>query len=156
MLVCSLNATALIYVVAMIGGSRNAAHEARGWLERQGIAVSEVMAGPVPVNPFVRDVIALGPDRYHFVTVNWLGEPRLRFSSESLPLEAAPGPIVRAALAASSVRGLAVWMRYPTYEVTETPEGYRVLIRDVRYSRRRGALIGTAVVELDKHLAPRR
>jgi inner membrane protein len=113
------------------------------------------VAGPLPANPFKWDVIALGAERYHFVEVDWLGgaRGRLRTSHPPLPREA-PGPVVEAALAAPQVRGFRNWLRFPTYQVSETAGGYRVLIQDVRYSRSRNA-IGTAAVELDRELRPR-
>jgi inner membrane protein len=62
--------------------------------------------------------------------------------------------LVGAALDSEEVRGFRAWMRFPSYEVEELPEGYRVTIRDVRYSRYDSG-IGTAVVELDEKLEPR-
>jgi len=104
----------------------------------------------------VRDIIALGPDRYHFVRADFLAdaEGRFRISGPSEPRAPRPGPIVEAALAAPEVRGLANWLRLPTYQVEARPGGWRVTIRDVRYSRTQSAGLGTAVVELDGALRP--
>lgn len=145
-----------LYVVGMLAGSALAERQAERWLREQGVAVERVVAGPLPANPFKRDVIALGPDRYHFVEVDWLGraEGRFRHSHPSLP-RGEPSPVVQAALAAPRVRGFSNWLRFPTYEVRETEEGYRVLIQDVRYSRMRRSGLGTVVVYLDRNLHPR-
>lgn len=145
----------LLYMVAMLAGSRLAERQVAEWLRQRGVEVEQIMAGPLPANPFTRDVIALAPGRYEFVEVDWLagGAERLRISHPSLPREA-PGPIVQAALAAPQVRGFAHWMRFPTWRVEEQASGYRVVLQDVRYSRMRSG-IGTAVVELDRQLHPR-
>jgi inner membrane protein len=145
-----------LYVVGMLAGTALAERQAERWLREQGIAVERVVAGPLPANPLTRDVIALGADRYHFVEVDWLGgaEGRFRISHEPLPREA-PSPVVQAALEAPQVRGFRNWLRFPTYQVSETEEGYRVLLQDVRYSRMRGSRIGTAAVNLDRNLRPR-
>ncbi|WP_223759615.1 hypothetical protein [Myxococcus sp. RHSTA-1-4] len=120
--------------------------------------MERIIAGPIPANPFVRDIIALAPDRYHFVSANFLEpeENRLRFSDASQPREPQPGPVIQAALAAPELRGLATWLRLTTYEVVRTEGGWRVTIRDVRYARMQSNGLGTAVVHLDRELRPMR
>ncbi|AGC42528.1 hydrolase [Myxococcus stipitatus DSM 14675] len=144
----------VLYLGAILLGSQVAAPRAKAWLTAQGYPVERVIAGPVPANPFVRDLIAVGPDRYHFVRADFLrgGEAHLQRSDPSLPREPNPGPVIQAALAAPHLRGLAHWLRLPTYEVTETEAGWRVAINDVRYSRSLSGGLGFAVVELDKSL----
>jgi inner membrane protein len=147
--------TLILYMGAMFGGSRLAERQTAAWLRRQGEQVEHLMAGPLPANPFVRDVIAQVQGRYLFVEVDWLAADaeRFRFSHPPLP-RAAPDTIVQAALAAPEVRGFVNWLRFPTYRVEEHESGYRVLLQDVRYSRTRNS-IGTATVELDRQLRPR-
>ena len=148
-------AALLLYMVGMFAGSRLAERQAAQWLRQRGVEAERIMAGPLPANPFVRDVIALAPGRYEFVGVDWLAgdAERFRISHQSLPREA-PGPIVQAALEAPQVRGFVNWMRFPTWRVEEQAAGYRVVLQDVRYSRTRSG-IGTAIVELDRQLHPR-
>ena len=57
--------------------------------------------------------------------VDWLGTPRLQESSPPLDKNG-PTPVTEAAMASPSVAGLRTWLRYPSYDVTQTPEGYRV------------------------------
>lgn len=144
----------VLYLGAILLGSQVAAPRAQEWLKAQGHPVERVIAGPVPANPFVRDLIALGPDRYHFVRADFLrgGDGHLEISGPSLPREPNPGPVIQAALAAPHLRGLANWLRLPTYQVAETEAGWRVTIDDVRYSRSQRGGLGSAVVELDKQL----
>ncbi|MFY2557032.1 metal-dependent hydrolase [Corallococcus terminator] len=144
----------VLYLGAIFLGSQVAAPRAQQWLRAHGHPVERVIAGPVPANPFVRDLIALGPDRYHFVRADFLrgGDGHLEISGPTLPREPNPGPVIQAALAAPHLRGLANWLRLPTYQVAETEAGWRVTIDDVRYSRSQSGGLGSAVVELDKEL----
>ncbi|HVG62091.1 MAG TPA: metal-dependent hydrolase [Hyalangium sp.] len=148
-------AALLLYMVAMFAGSRLAERQVAEWMRQRGMEAERIMAGPLPANPFLRDVILLLPGRYEFVEVDWLAgdAERFRISHPSLPREA-PDPIVQAALEAPQVRGFVNWLRFPTWRVEEQASGYRVVLQDVRYSRTPSA-IGTAVVELDRQLHPR-
>jgi inner membrane protein len=146
---------AAVYVALMIAGSIEARSHAAAWLERQGRAPRQVMAGPLPANPFVREIIARHDDRYSFHRVDLM-------SGAVSPLHAdiavnGPTPVTEAALAAPGMRGMRNWLRFPSYEVETLADGYRVTVRDVRYSRfgARARGIGIAVVELDAGLRPR-
>ncbi|MDY7226818.1 metal-dependent hydrolase [Hyalangium rubrum] len=145
----------LLYLVAMFAGSRIAERQVTEWMRQQGTEVRDIMAGPLPANPFVRDVIVVTPEHYAFVEVDWMAADaaRYRVSHPRLTRDMSH-PAVQAALAAPKVRGFANWLRFPTNQVEETEAGYRVVLQDVRYSRSRNG-IGTAVVELDRELRPR-
>lgn len=152
---CLMSATA--YVVVMILMGRIAAHQAEVSLQAAGVRPTSVAALPLPVNPFRRDVIAVTPGRYYFLTVDWLATPRITESSPSLP-RVPLSDVIEAALAAPQVRGLRTWLRFPSYEVHRTGDGHRVTIRDVRFWRQDGVErggLGIATVELDRNLAPR-
>jgi len=145
----------VLYLGAMFAGSRLASAQVMEWMQQRGTKVESTMAGPLPANPFVRDVIVLTPEHYEFVEVDWLAgeEGRYRISHATLPRDMSH-PAVKAALAAPQVRGFANWLRFPTYQLEQTAGGYRVVLQDVRYSRTRNG-IGTAIVELDDQLRPR-
>lgn len=152
-----LAATALIamatYMLAMHGGSRLAARQAAEWLAARGSTFEEIMAGPLPARPFVRDIVVADARHYHFLELDWLRSDRFRVSSPAL--ERGGGPIVDAALTAPHVQGIRRWLRFPLYTVEELPDGYRVTIRDVRYARGPGPAFPNSVVELDRNLRPR-
>ena len=141
------------YMLAMHAGSRLAARQAADWLAARGSAYEEIMAGPLPARPFARDIVVADADHYHFLELDWLRAERLRVSSPAL--ERVRGPAVEAALTAPHVQGIRNWLRLPLYTVEELPDGYRVTIRDVRYTRRRGPAFPNGVVELDRNLQPR-
>lgn len=147
---------AVVYIFLMIAGSTVARGRAERWLAAQGQPARLVMAGPLPANPFVREIIAVHEGRYSFHVTHLLGSglaptgPDIAFGG--------PTPVTEAALAAPGVRGLANWLRFPSYEVRALPDGgYGVTIRDVRYSRygARARGIGQGYVELDAQLQPR-
>lgn len=143
-----------VYIGAMVAVSRVARADAVAFLARRELEVEAAATDLLPANPFAREVIARAGGRYYFVERSFLGSPALRFSHEPIPL----GPrnaITEAALAAPAVRGMRVWLRFPSLEVESLSDGYRVTIRDVRYSRMADAPLGTAIVELDRNLTPR-
>ena len=144
-------AVAVVYAGAMLAITQLTRWRVERWLEAQDLVPQQVMAGPVPLNPFVREVIVVDDEHYHFLRMNWLAKESIRVSSESIP-RGEPGPLVEAALEAPHVQGLRIWMRFPSYQVEELADGYRVVIRDIRYSRRGVASIGTGIVELDRDL----
>ncbi|MDE2758173.1 MAG: metal-dependent hydrolase [Acidobacteriota bacterium] len=141
------------YMLAMAGGSRLAAREVADWLTARGGTYQAIMAGPLPARPFARDIVVADRDHYHFLELNWLRTERIQVISP--PLERVRGPAVEAALAAPQVQGARNWLRFPLYTVEQRPDGYRVTIRDARYTRRRGLAFPMGVVELDRELQPK-
>ncbi|MBF86253.1 MAG: hydrolase [Acidobacteria bacterium] len=140
----------LFYAGSMVVGSRVARSQAQQWLDDGGIQASEVMAGPVPANPFARDVVVQGTDRYYFLRVDWLAAEQIRPYATSIAIGDTTA-VVKAALTAPKIQGTRHWLRFPIYEVNETPNGYQVLISDARFSRRLGGL-GAVRVDLDQQL----
>ena len=146
-------AGAALYMLAMAGASRVAVLQAADWLEARGAPFVDIMAGPFPANPFVRDVIVADADHYHFLELDWLRADPIRVASPALP-RGRGDPIVAAALRAPQVQGIRAWLRYPVYTVEELADGYRVTIRDARYTRRPGPRFPDVAVELDGALRP--
>lgn len=132
----------------------------------------QLMVGPLPYQPFVRDVVARTGGRYRYGRLHWLPAPRLEWhgSLPTLP----DTPPVTTALGAPCVEGFVTWMRFPSARVTATgeetgadtaidpgagleriegmpqtsPEGLRVYLLDVRYARRPTSSFGGARVEV--------
>lgn len=142
---------AVVYTAAMVAGSRLASREVTDWLAQRGDVGAVVMAGPLPANPFVRDIIVVDESHYHFLELNWLRQDRVRVSGNSVP-RGPTGPVIEAAVSAPHIQGAMTWMRFPAYVVEPLEDGFRVTIRDMRYARLDGLGIGTAIVELDQDL----
>lgn len=150
-------AVLLAYVAAMFAGSRIAERQAAAWARERGMQVEDVFAGPLPARVFERDVVVVGPDRYHFFKLGFFADEKLRDSHPPMPRLNADDPIVAAALGSPELPGFRNWMRYPSARVEPTADGHRVHLYDVRYARTEGGNpgIGLEVVELDSDLQPR-
>lgn len=147
-------AAAAVYIAGMVSTSRIAERRVAAWLAEQGKSPVSILASPVAGNPLRRDIVATDAEHHHFLQVDWLADEPIRTVGTSMA-RGGDGPVVRAALSAPHVRGLATWLRYPAYQVEETPHGFRVSITDLRFARRPGAGLGGVVVELDHNLRPR-
>ena len=145
---------AVVYMAMMAVGSRIATRQVEAWLTERGDIGAVVMAGPVPANPFVRDVVVLDDSHYHFIELDWMRSEPIRVVGTSVE-RGRRDAIVDAALTAPHVQGVKTWMRFPAYHIESLSDGYRVTIRDMRYTRLDSVGLGTAVVELDRDLRVR-
>ena len=132
-----------LYIVAMVTGSALVREQARAWYTDQGIHPEAVTVGPVPANPFKRDVVATADGFYHFAEYNALEPPHLQNSHPKAAI--GDSPVARRALAERP--GLETWIRLPAFEVEEIGHVFQVEIRDVRYDRQ-GANLGRAIVRV--------
>lgn len=132
-------ATLLIYVGAAYGLARLA--EAQYF--DQETSPRTVQANPQPGNPFAHRVVVVHEDFYQVISAE--GE---RFN---IPIQK-PDAIVQAALKDESIKGFVHWMRFPYWQVRETPDAWIVEFRDLRYldpdEEPRG--IGSAEVTIPK------
>ena len=103
----------------------------------------EVQSNPVPGAPFSRRVVLVYETFYRVIAAN--GEVY------EVPREE-PSHVVRAAMKSESIRGFVNWMRFPYWEVEETPDGWLVSLWDLRYQgpSMPEAGIGFAQVEVPK------
>jgi inner membrane protein len=128
-------ATFCLYLAILTVGNKTAREEVeRRLAEEDGGVVTDLMTGPIPANPFYRDVLAVTETHYHGLRVQVLGGLHLEKLFEPVKIEN-PSPIVKLALQADEIRGFTNWMRFPTYEVRAADDGYLVIIRDLRYVR---------------------
>ncbi len=150
----SLLATLLFYIAFMITGSKLTTSHARAHLNETGVDIMQVMANPLPARLFLRTGIAASDTHYYRFRVNWSQPDSFEITGEPIPIEA-PDSIVEAALSSPEIRGLRNWMRFPIYEVRSLDDGWKVIIRDLRYvhpEQETAVGIGMAVVELDNDL----
>ena len=139
-----------IYILAMLGLTAFARSQARVFLKAKGVSAKQIMAGPVPAHSFKRDVIAVTTSGYRFLSIDFLKGEILESHP---PVDRNETPAARAALLAPQVRGYSNWLRFPAFETQHSGEGYRVWIRDVRYSRSPTS-IGRVHVDLNSELKP--
>lgn len=139
------------YIALMLLVTALARTKAGEFLKAQGIQSERVMAGPVAARSWRRDVIAVTRDKYYFLQIDFLSNPRASFSDPPIPRTRTPA--VEAALRAPGLQGFAEWLRFPAYTSEPTQDGFRVWIRDVRYSRSPSG-IGRVRVDLNQQLRP--
>jgi inner membrane protein len=147
----------LLYIAFMFTGSTITASHARAQLDEEGAEIKQVMANPLPARPLLRTGIAASETHYYRFRINWLRPDSFELIGEPIPVDE-PDRVVQAALSSPDIRGLRNWMRFPAYEVRRLNDGWKVIIRDLRYvhpEQESAEGIGMAVVELDEELNPR-
>ena len=147
----------ILYIAFMITGANRTTSQAHAQLNEEGFEIIQVMANPLPARPFLRTGIAASETHYYRFIINWIRPESFDFIGEPIPIED-PDPIVEAALSSPDIRGLRNWIRFPTYEVRRLDDGWKVIIRDLRYvhpEQDRAVGVGIAVVELDNDLQVR-
>jgi inner membrane protein len=151
-------AAVVVYGALMTASAAAARTLVERELARRGTAsvgpIAEVLAGPQPLDPLTRDIVAAGEKGYLVGRFRWLGEPRLVLSDQLLPRGDEESAVVRAALAAPCVQGMVQWLRYPIFSVEPSASGWDVWILDARYTRQRTTGFGGARVELSRDLKP--
>lgn len=146
-----------LYLVLMFTGSRMTVWHAKEQLSSLNVEVQNVMADPQPVRIFNRGGVAVSDTHYYLFRLNWIDRGSFELRNEPIPVEE-PGPVIQAALRTPGVEGFRNWVRFPHYEVTRLDDGWRVIIRDLRYvapDQYEVTGIGIAVVELDEDLEPK-
>jgi inner membrane protein len=148
--------TAILYAAIMFTGARMTVSHARAHLASDGVETIQIMANPLPARILLRGGVASSETHYYRFVVNWTVPESFELIGEPIAIQS-PDPIVEAALRSPDIRGLMNWIRFPHYEVSRLDEGWRVIIRDLRYvDPERESLtttgIGMAVVDLDEKL----
>jgi inner membrane protein len=135
-----------VYVAAMGLSGVAARGAARDALAARGYAVGRVMAGPEPLSPFRRQIVAdVGPG-YVLGTVDWLRHPRFLPDDGGTLAKGAGAPEVAAA--ERTARGCAFvrWARFPFFLVDRGPTGAVVHMVDARYTLDPDARFGAIAV----------
>lgn len=146
--VCAI-AAVFLYIVAMFGTARYARSATEKDLAARGVHLERLMVGPVPVTPFVKDVVAQTPEGYRYGKARLLPRFELELTPKTLPL-LEESPAVQEAIAAPTVRGFMNWARFPFADVEESTTGFTVYLLDARYTRSRTVGFGAARVEVSK------
>jgi inner membrane protein len=133
------------YVAVMLA-SAAVSREAvvREWRATRGYEPSALMVGPVPVSPFVHEVIIDAGDHYETGTYRFWS-PRLRLDPARVPKNE-HAPEVAAARAAPAIRSFLVWSRFPVWQLQRTAKGTAVTVQDMRFRVGGARFSATAVV----------
>ncbi|RAJ99039.1 metal-dependent hydrolase [Aliidiomarina maris] len=138
------------YIGLNIASSAAARMQVHAIATAQGIAVTDVMVGPVAVNPLRGTVIVQTDDAYLTGQWNWLSSPRLELEPSELP-SLIQDPRTQSAANTSEAQNFLRWSRYP-YALIESANdgGYTVKFHDVRFADFDDAISGPKV-ELDRN-----
>ena len=150
----SLLSILALYIAFMFTGSKLTVSHAKTHLSDQGIEVQQVMPNPLPARPLLRTGVAVSESHYFLFRINWLQPESFELSGDPIPIKE-PDRIIQAALDSPELRGLNNWIRFPYYEVQQIDDGWKVIIRDLRYvdpEQQSSGGIGMAVIELNDDL----
>jgi inner membrane protein len=137
--IISLGFTAF-YTIAMGASSVAAERLTRQAAEARGHGpIQVVVASPVPINPFRREVVYGTDEAYGFGALRWTPAPELRLDAR-LTAKNMNDPAVAQARRVKEIADFLYWSRLPFATVKRSPEGITVTIADARYSR--GAAAG--------------
>ncbi len=138
-----------VYVGGMALSSRAAARiVAREVSSLSGGPVQATMAGPVPLNPLVREFVTEQEGRYRVGTFRWLERPQVnRADVRMFPRGRPSHPAVLQAIQSPVGRRFLGWARFPTFEIEQVgPWQYLVHIVDLRYAREPGYGFGAVSI----------
>ncbi|HIE94015.1 MAG TPA: metal-dependent hydrolase [Acidobacteria bacterium] len=135
-----------VYLAGMIGSSQVARSQVTAWARARGIEPRRIMVGPVPADPFRREVLIVDDLHYHRIRLDWLADDLITPVNPQAVI-GDDHPATAVALASPELRGFATWTRFPRFNVEATADGYHVSVADMRG-------LGGGVVELDHELHP--
>ena len=151
--IISLAVTA-IYTTAMGASSIAAERLTREAAEARGYGpVRAVVASPVPINPFRREVVFEANDAYGFGVLRWTPAPDLQLGSRLTPKNM-DDPAVAEARTVKAVGDFLYWSRLPFAKVERRADATIVTISDARYSRGASAGQFTRTLRLPPVAAP--
>ena len=135
---------ALIYIVAMVMNGRIARSVVLDqWRINRGGDPVRLMAGPVPITPFRRQVIVDAGIDYETGTLDLLAG---RLTLDTVILKNDTDPLVARAREAPHIRAFLVWSRFPFWTIEQTREGARVSVSDLRFAGRGGPFVQSVII----------
>ena len=135
---------AAIYILSLCLNTRVARSVVlQEWRAGRGGDPVSLMAGPVPITPFRRQVIVDAGPVYETGTLDLL--PR-RMTFEAVVPKNDTDPRVARAREAPHIRAFLVWSRFPFWTIEETSEGTRVSVGDLRFAGRGAPFVQSVVI----------
>lgn len=122
-----------VYIGTMGASSIAAERMARAAAEAKGVGpITEVVASPVPLNPFRRDILFATPTGFGLGSLNWLAIPQLTLTPGLTPNQM-DNPLITEARKSKEVADFLYWARLPYARFEKSPSGQRVTLSDARY-----------------------
>jgi hypothetical protein len=113
------------------------------WRATRGGDPVSLMAGPVPVTPFRRQVIVDGGLDYETGTLDLLSR---RLTFDAVILKNDTDSRVSRAREAPHIHAFLVWSRFPVWTIEETSDGTRVSVTDLRFAGRGAPFVQSVVI----------
>ncbi|HSK78440.1 MAG TPA: metal-dependent hydrolase [Thermoanaerobaculia bacterium] len=139
-----------IYILVLAGSQLAARRAARESLADAGETPDRLMAGPLPLNPLRRQIVADVGEGYALGTVDWLERPAYAPGDPAAVAKNASHPAIARAAATREGAIFLHWARFPFFLVEETPESWIVRMTDARYTLNPGTGFGALTVEVRK------
>lgn len=132
----ALAAIALVtlYTAAMAGAGRTAEAIVARAARAEGLPVAQVLASPVPVDPFRRDILLSTGTHYRFGEVRWRPGARLVWQPQLVPINMNDPAVASAAAQSKELRDFLYWSRFPFAQVERAGATTRVRVSDGRYA----------------------
>jgi len=135
---------AAVYIAAMCLNARLARNVVLDeWRATRGGDPVSLMAGPVPITPFERQLIVDGGLDYETGTLNLLSR---RVTLDAVVPKNDTDPRVARAREAPHIRAFLVWSRFPFWTIEETSDGTRVSVSDLRFAGRGAPFVQSVVI----------
>jgi inner membrane protein len=139
-----------IYILVLAGSQLAARRAARESLADAGKTPDRLMAGPLPLNPLRRQIVADVGNGYVLGTVDWLDRPAYAPGDPAAVAKNASHLAIARAAATREGAIFLHWARFPFFLVEETPESWIVRMTDARYTLNPGTGFGALTVEVRK------
>jgi inner membrane protein len=146
----ALSAVGIYSAVMGLTGRAAAAITSREVAQLSGKDVENVMAGPVPGNPFVRRFVLAQRGEYRVGMFRWLTRPHVdRVNLLSFERGRPSHPAFELAVATPPAQRFLGWARFPTFAVESVAAGgYLVHIVDLRYAEQPGEGFGALSIPI--------
>lgn len=138
----------VVYIAAMaVSGAAAERLAAREFRALAGGPIRDMMASPVAMTPFTRQVVARQDTVYRTGTFRWFSRPHIDpVGVRSYSAVRSADPAVAAAAASPDGRRFLGWARFPTFVVDRGSASDVVHIVDLRYTNRPGVSFGAVSV----------
>ncbi len=142
-------AATTVYIVLMVSSAQYGREVVVSELSRQGLDVVDLMVGPVPINPFIRDVLVATPESYRHGSLELFPRVELRLEPTEI-IRPRNSRLLDEALLSPQVRGFKNWVRFPFVELEKVPSGCVIHIMDARYTRARSRGFGAVSIPMNE------
>lgn len=128
-------AAVTLYTGAMAAGGRAAEQYVARHFDTAALGKPvQIMAGPVPLDPFRRAVIVRMEDRYGFGEFGWLPAPHFTLDPAFVPSNMTDPAVAAAARKEKTFADFLYWSRFPFAAIRRSEDTAEVSLNDARFA----------------------